>query len=108
MRGRRDPQATMLAFIDLESRVPSAHPLRVIKALTDQALDGLSDTFDEIIQEALDSLPAELRDQVTSPGGTTEAALKSMAQDHVKEAIIKAIKAANERSRELGAELGRD
>jgi pyrroline-5-carboxylate reductase len=31
-----------------------------------------------------------------------------MAQDHVKEAIIKAVKAAYERSRELGAELGRD
>lgn len=53
MRGRRDPQATMLAFIDLESRVPSAHPLRVIKALTDQALDGLSDTFDEIYSESV-------------------------------------------------------
>jgi hypothetical protein len=43
----------MLAFIDLESRVPSAHPLRVIKALTDQALDGLSDTFDEIYSESV-------------------------------------------------------
>jgi pyrroline-5-carboxylate reductase len=49
-----------------------------------------------------------LRKRVTSQGGTTEAALKSMSQDHVKEAIIKAIRAANERSRELGAELGKD
>lgn len=49
-----------------------------------------------------------LRKRVTSQGGTTEAALKSMSQDHVKEAIIKAIKAANERSRELGTELGKD
>jgi hypothetical protein len=31
-----------------------------------------------------------------------------MAQDHVKEAIIKGVKAANERSRELGVELGKD
>ena len=28
MRGRRNPQLTMLAFIDLEESVPSAHPLR--------------------------------------------------------------------------------
>ena len=51
---------------------------------------------------------AILRERVTSQGGTTEAALKSMAQDHVKEAIIRGVKAANERSRELGVELGKD
>ncbi len=28
----------MLAFIDLETRVPPDHPLRVIKKLADQAL----------------------------------------------------------------------
>ena len=26
MRGRQDPQVTLLAFIDLETRVPSNHP----------------------------------------------------------------------------------
>ncbi len=30
MRGRRNPQLTMLAFIDLEERVPTSHPLRTI------------------------------------------------------------------------------
>ena len=33
MRGRQDPQVTLLAFIDLETRVPSDHPLRVVKRL---------------------------------------------------------------------------
>ena len=28
MRGRHDPQATMLAFVDLEERVPQDHPIR--------------------------------------------------------------------------------
>ena len=42
MRGRQDPQVTLLAFIDLETRVPSDHPLRVIKKLADQALKALS------------------------------------------------------------------
>ena len=31
MRGSRDPQATMLAFVDLEERVPQDHPIRTIK-----------------------------------------------------------------------------
>ena len=31
MRGRREPQVSMLAFIDLETRVPAGHPLRTIK-----------------------------------------------------------------------------
>ena len=51
---------------------------------------------------------AVLRQRVTSKGGTTEAALASMMQDHVKETIIRAIKAANDRSRALGDELGKD
>ena len=42
MRGRKDPQVTMLAFVDLESRVPADHPLRTIKALADEALARLS------------------------------------------------------------------
>ena len=33
MRGQQDPQVTMLAFVDLEARVPPEHPLRIIKAL---------------------------------------------------------------------------
>ena len=49
-----------------------------------------------------------LRERVTSKRGTTEAALKSMAADHVKEAIIRAVNAANERGRELGEELGKN
>ena len=32
MRGRQEPQVTMLAFVDLEERVPADHPLRTIKA----------------------------------------------------------------------------
>src|SRR5437588_10016779 len=46
MRGRRNPQVTMLAFIDLEERVPIDHPLRAIKRLADAALAELSPTFD--------------------------------------------------------------
>ena len=51
---------------------------------------------------------AVLRERVTSKGGTTEAALASMAVDQVKEAIIRAIHKANERGRELGEQLDKD
>ena len=48
MRGRRDQQATMLAFVDLEERVPKDHPLRTIKTVADEALDRLSPEFDRM------------------------------------------------------------
>jgi pyrroline-5-carboxylate reductase len=52
--------------------------------------------------------PETLRGRVTSRGGTTERALISMESDRVKDAIVRAVKAAAERSRELGDELGKD
>src|SRR6266567_442513 len=48
MRGRRDPQTTMLALVDLEERVPRNHPLRVVKQFADRALRELSPVFDEM------------------------------------------------------------
>jgi pyrroline-5-carboxylate reductase len=52
--------------------------------------------------------PGTLRGRVTSKGGTTERALASMEEDRVQDAIVRAVKAAAERSRELGDELGKD
>lgn len=45
--------------------------------------------------------PSELRRKVTSPGGTTEAALKVMQQRGFTENVVEAIRAAARRSREL-------
>jgi len=44
---------------------------------------------------------AELRRRVTSPGGTTEAALGVMREKGVREALVAAVRRAAERSREL-------
>lgn len=52
--------------------------------------------------------PATLREQVTSKGGTTEQALMTMEAAGVKSAIVKAARAAAEKSRELGDLLGKD
>lgn len=57
---------------------------------------------------ASDEAPAVLRERVTSRGGTTEAALASMAGAGVFDAIVRAIAAAGARGRELGDALGRD
>lgn len=47
--------------------------------------------------------PADLRRKVTSPGGTTEAAIKHMEGNKSIDVIVNAIKAAEKRSKELGA-----
>ena len=54
----------------------------------------------KLLEEQNDS-PETLRRKVTSPGGTTEAALKVLTQHHVGERIVEAITAAADRSREL-------
>jgi transposase len=60
MRGRREPQVTMLAFIDLEERVPHDHPLRSIKRLADHMLAEMSPVFDKMYAEmGRPSIPPE-------------------------------------------------
>ena len=46
--------------------------------------------------------PVLLRKQVTTPGGTTQAAIETMDASGVKDVLIAAVRAAAERSRELG------
>jgi pyrroline-5-carboxylate reductase len=49
-----------------------------------------------------DKTPEQLRRQVTSPGGTTQAAMEVLEEKGVRRAFIDAIGAASRRSRELG------
>ncbi len=50
--------------------------------------------------------PAVLRQRVTSKGGTTYAALQSMEADHLGQHLQNALRAAQNRARELGDEFG--
>jgi pyrroline-5-carboxylate reductase len=46
--------------------------------------------------------PAALREQVTSPGGTTHAAISALQADGVQAAFVRALHAARQRAAELG------
>src|SRR5574341_2326564 len=46
MRGEDRRQSGVFSYISPEQRVPSNHPLRTIRSLTDQALEGLSSRFE--------------------------------------------------------------
>ncbi|WP_297365977.1 pyrroline-5-carboxylate reductase [Thauera sp.] len=57
---------------------------------------------------AADDSPAVLRQKVTSKGGTTEAALASLAAAGWHDELVAAVDAAAARGRALGDELGKD
>jgi transposase len=62
MRGRAKKQASMLAFIDPETLIPSEHPLRTIKRFADAALAEVSPLFDQMYAadgEGRASIPPE-------------------------------------------------
>jgi pyrroline-5-carboxylate reductase len=56
----------------------------------------------KMLETSADS-PEELRRKVTSPGGTTQAAISHLEQNQVGGQIVEAVKAAARRSRELGS-----
>jgi len=67
-------------------------------ALTAQTVKGAVTLFEESGESAED-----LRRKVTSPGGTTEAALNVFEETDVKKNIIRGIRSASNRSRELSS-----
>ena len=48
--------------------------------------------------------PAELRDMVTSPGGTTAEALKVLEEGRFRATVMSAVAAAYEKAKSLGGQ----
>jgi pyrroline-5-carboxylate reductase len=76
-------------------------PHDAAEALTRQTLLGAARMLDESGEAA-----ATLRQRVTSPGGTTQAAIESFEADALRAIVARAIAAAERRGRELSAQLG--
>jgi pyrroline-5-carboxylate reductase len=85
----------MEAMID--AGVHLGFPRRIAEQLVSQTLRGSVDYFD-----LRKDHPAQLRNEVTSPAGTSAAALYYLEKAGFRTAISRAIWAAYERSQELG------
>lgn len=75
-------------------------PGQVARGLALQTLKGAARMLEETGED-----PAVLRERVTSPGGTTAAALAVLREAGFEQAMIRAVVAATRRSSELGALL---
>jgi transposase len=60
MRGEDQRSEVLFSYVRLESRIPADHPLRAIRALVDEALNGLSRDFNKLYaRDGRPSIPPE-------------------------------------------------
>lgn len=60
MRGEINPQPEMFSYVDLESRIPSKHPIRKIRRIVDEALSELEAAFEQMYSDrGRPSIPPE-------------------------------------------------
>ena len=89
-------------FAFMESLIAGAEqagmPLETAKALAIQTVYGAA----VLVKETGEPL-AGLREKVTSPGGTTLSGLNALKEHGFQDAVVSAVEAATERSRELGS-----
>lgn len=77
--------------------VAAGLPRAIALKLAIQTVKGTA----QLLQES-EIHPGELKDRVTSPGGTTIAGISELEKSGVRSAFIQAVKAAVQRSKELG------
>mgnify|MGYP001402769436 CR=1 FL=1 len=111
----REVEESLLDIITGVSGSGPAYVYYMIEALRDAGAEGGLDAetaLDLAVQTVLGAAemarrtrenPAELRRRVTSPGGTTQAALELMEREDWAGILKRAVRRAAERSRELGA-----
>jgi len=77
-------------------------PAETARLLTVQTAFGAAKLALEIEED-----PAVLRENVTSPGGTTERAIQVLHQEGLEDIFYNALRAARDRAQELADELGK-
>lgn len=92
--------AYVFTFIEalIDAGVLTGLPRDIARKLAIQTVVGAA----QLVAQS-DEHPAVLRDRVTSPGGTTIAALKQLEVNDFRGTVIQAVEAATERAKELGA-----
>lgn len=89
----------LVAEAMIEAGIQAGLTADVATELTQQTLVGAA----LLLRESGDG-PAQLRADVTSPGGTTAEGIRVLTERRVPEAVVQAVLAATERSVELGRE----
>ena len=60
MRGDEDGQADVFSYVSPEERIPAAHPLRPMRQLVNEALNGTGEVFDRMYaRSGRPSIPPE-------------------------------------------------
>lgn len=85
----------------IEAGVLQGLPRETSRQLVLQTMQGAA----RLLSES-DRHPAQLRDMVTSPGGTTIAGIQVMEEYKLRATLLKTIETATCRSRELGQKYG--
>lgn len=91
----------LLAETLVEAAIREGLPHHAATRLVEQTLRGAG-----ILLSQSERTPFELRAQVTSPGGTTAAAMHVLEQGGFRAVVEDAVRAAANRSRELGQRAG--
>lgn len=94
-------------YLVLEALVESAESLGMDRELAETLVLATARGSIEL-QQSTGSTPAGLRQQVTSPGGTTAAAVDSLERSDLRAIFRRALAKAADRSLELGSEFGAD
>lgn len=94
-------------FLMMEKMIEAAQALgmstEAARQLTIQTAKGAAEMAAQTGIE-----PAQLRKNVTSPGGTTEQAINSFEHDQLGDVVLRAMSACKNRAAEMSEQLGKD